>query len=1007
MADPDLFKYSVPCYSSSLSNQLYMLQQTRTLCDVGIETKRGFVFVHGLILKSTQSAILNKLLPCDDKTTFFKYDTPSYGMILITLLKEEDPLTVKAVVQSLYTGDVILSVDNVQVLKRVYSSLQLDKFVDLCNRFVKEYHEKRIRIVDVLQIKGKKKQELVTVESRPLSIEKMWIVGGENMVDEGTNEGLHIDNQNDQELNFLTESSVQGKKPRYKNQQKIVWLNKNTWLQGECLRKESPAENDNLNEETDKAEWSKKTYVPEKEVINEDALLREECLEKDSPNEEHVHKEETDYLQLECLKEKAAKEEEEEAVNKDTSLKVECLKLECFSEEDILNEDTAEVESPKINSVRMEDSVSKHGKDTTIIVESQRKSARVRKPVDKDKLDWLDVNYSKRRYFKKIGLLNEDESKGKPSKKRSKRLKQKRLANQPKEECCKKKSAKENEDVQEDDCSQKRVAGKEDIVNEDKPKEGYSKKKSVRGKDKANEDHTEVKSVKKKPLTGTGKVNEDNQQEKESLKRKSVKEKDKANEDQQEDENSKKKSVIGKDLMHILRALQKPQPKAHHLRGKKRSWSNKAADETEETQIQADKDGVSESQIANNANAEDSAPRKKKKKKKSKNYLKLHKEQTLEDMIKSRRICAHCSKGVHICECTYTPGPNSFKRSCTSCNLRFLDHNQLYLHLKTVHPVKCSLCDFVNPQESRVAQHMYAIHKALFNEEKFPILKCQEPDCDFMCVAQDSMKTHWARKHSEKKIFCSKCGKLFYNQVRLRMHMKSHDPKEFKYPCEVCGKKFYQKGLLNSHMNVVHNKSNLKMCHLCPWTTTGEREVLIHLYKKHGEPIPEDVKTNTQKRGPQCLEFLFYIILSFYIPEKGIVCDYPSCNYKCSTPHRLRQHKMSKHSEGKGYEEVLERRRKIENREAIPLPLPPSTESRPANEEGTATDTVENIDIPMRYQNDLVPLNAQTPYTTIDLEPDTSIQVPTDGDGNFIQIEFHLDDSDMINSWTEPNQDIM
>ncbi|KAM7373725.1 hypothetical protein PAMP_008559 [Pampus punctatissimus] len=80
---------------------------------------------------------------------------------------------------------------------------------------------------------------------------------------------------------------------------------------------------------------------------------------------------------------------------------------------------------------------------------------------------------------------------------------------------------------------------------------------------------------------------------------------------------------------------------------------------------------------------------------------------------------------------------------------------------------------------------------------------------------------------TEKKSFiCSECGKTFFGEENLKMHMKNHAG-EKPFSCSLCDKGFTQKGYLTNHMSVHTEEKRFIYC-VC-----GKRFAWRYNLKKH------------------------------------------------------------------------------------------------------------------------------------------------------------------------------
>ena len=90
--------------------------------------------------------------------------------------------------------------------------------------------------------------------------------------------------------------------------------------------------------------------------------------------------------------------------------------------------------------------------------------------------------------------------------------------------------------------------------------------------------------------------------------------------------------------------------------------------------------------------------------------------------MKVVKTCAHCDKLKTDCKCI--PANKGFKKVCSYCALRFIDHTTWYNHMQDNHALRCTNCDFAQFEMPKMAAHMYMKHKLLLDANRFPIMHC-------------------------------------------------------------------------------------------------------------------------------------------------------------------------------------------------------------------------------------------------------------------------------------------
>ena len=128
---------SVPGYQHDLCRYLYSLQQANLHCNVAIATRdRHDVHAHSLVLIASGSPMLHQLLQGGPETNFY----------IITNFEYENSEIVQTMVKSLYTGKIEATADNIKSLKALYQYLQLEKFVEVCDKISEKLPEVKVQV---------------------------------------------------------------------------------------------------------------------------------------------------------------------------------------------------------------------------------------------------------------------------------------------------------------------------------------------------------------------------------------------------------------------------------------------------------------------------------------------------------------------------------------------------------------------------------------------------------------------------------------------------------------------------------------------------------------------------------------------------------------------------------------------------------------------------------------------------------------------------------------------
>ena len=111
-------------------------------------------------------------------------------------------------------------------------------------------------------------------------------------------------------------------------------------------------------------------------------------------------------------------------------------------------------------------------------------------------------------------------------------------------------------------------------------------------------------------------------------------------------------------------------------------------------------------------------------------------------------------------------------------------------------------------------------------------LTCQY--CNKILKGKKAMGNHIKLKHeTSDQIACGECGKRYFNETTLKMHIRYTHSKSFKkYPCETCGKVFKFSNALVAHMNTVHSEKK-EMCEQCGKKFAHKAHLFLHVKNLH------------------------------------------------------------------------------------------------------------------------------------------------------------------------------
>ncbi|XP_052063675.1 zinc finger protein 711-like [Mytilus californianus] len=277
---------------------------------------------------------------------------------------------------------------------------------------------------------------------------------------------------------------------------------------------------------------------------------------------------------------------------------------------------------------------------------------------------------------------------------------------------------------------------------------------------------------------------------------------------------------------------------------------------------------------------------------------------------------------------------------CRLCKDEFSKNELLQEHRKLIHPggkrenLTCTLCDKVLSTWLNLIEHKYKKHNIGYDVEKYQVLMCDMPNCDFSTIVEYKMRTHYSDVHGEVGSYvCDLCNKGCKSAPQLKYHMKTvhpDDKTQMHYKCTECSKTFRHSCNLKKHIDYVHLKISDKkyLCHLCTYKCMSKTDLNNHLLKIHDIPLPKSCKVYKcekcdyftltrscydrhqqlhQEDGLQ-KSFMcstcgkgFYNIQNVKAHEKRhkseiIVCPFEGCGYSTKFKHTMKNHIAGMHT---------------------------------------------------------------------------------------------------------------
>ncbi|KAH1019824.1 hypothetical protein HUJ04_009586 [Dendroctonus ponderosae] len=149
------------------------------------------------------------------------------------------------------------------------------------------------------------------------------------------------------------------------------------------------------------------------------------------------------------------------------------------------------------------------------------------------------------------------------------------------------------------------------------------------------------------------------------------------------------------------------------------------------------------------------------------------------------------------------------EQPCDSCRLSLPNIEAYRDHIQVKHP------DLVNRVHNcGICGHSfrYNLSKHVNNHAAHPAV-CHL--CGITAKNPESLRGHMYYTHSQKRLKCDYCGRIFKKLYAYKMHIKKEHTGERSFTCDSCGKRFFTNYELNNHIRSRHLKERNHICQYC------------------------------------------------------------------------------------------------------------------------------------------------------------------------------------------------
>ncbi|RZF46480.1 hypothetical protein LSTR_LSTR007596 [Laodelphax striatellus] len=253
---------------------------------------------------------------------------------------------------------------------------------------------------------------------------------------------------------------------------------------------------------------------------------------------------------------------------------------------------------------------------------------------------------------------------------------------------------------------------------------------------------------------------------------------------------------------------------------------------------------------------------------------------------------------------------------CHACEARFINMDDMKLHAKLRHTVKCypcKICGEVFRRVDRLRKHMSGSHVGV---RPYPCTECdlkfssssglnkhaklhqgKQYSCD-VCDAKfaypSKLRTHILIHTGEKPFACELCEQKFTQKIGLKNHMTSHTGDK-PFACDQCEMKFYNSYKLKLHAKT-HSFDQPHVCGMC-----NTRFKHVSSLRGHMRTVHSDAKPFKCEECGACFarKSVLKVHIITHTGEKRFECD--QCEAKYGDYTSLKRHRMSIHEGVKPY----------------------------------------------------------------------------------------------------------